>query len=57
MGNFRSIFTMVVLSAFVMLAVACSSNEPPNKLAGVNKESQPTAAEQKEQTETSQQRS
>jgi hypothetical protein len=51
MKNFRWIAIMALLSAMVMMGMACSSNEQPGKAAGMKQEGQPVAAAQKEQTE------
>ena len=49
MVTFRSAFILMVLAAFVSLALGCSSNEPPNKLSGAAKEGRPAAEEPAEQ--------
>ena len=48
MINSRSVFVSILLTAMVAMAVACSGNEPPNQLAGVKKEGQTAAMDQKD---------
>ncbi len=50
MINWRSIIGMILLSALVLMGVACSGNEPPSKLAGVKQEGQSATMEQKDTT-------
>ncbi len=52
MITWRSIISMILLSAMVLMGVACSGNEPPSQLAGVKQEGQSATMEQKEPSES-----